>query len=158
SPESSEAKPYPLTPSPCEGLDATPELFEAKSYPLTLTASVLGGYESNPTLLGDDLALPKGQSARGFGFFLTDNIVDFDWQSPDKLNEVDLSYEYMQVFYEGLSGTDEGDHEWKAKYRHVFNYIWSSVITADDKFVTFDGHSFSNKAWICPEIDWQPLA
>src|SRR5262249_25180335 len=30
SPESSEAKPYPLTPSPCEGLDATPELFEAK--------------------------------------------------------------------------------------------------------------------------------
>jgi len=100
--------------------------------------------------------LPKGQSARGFGFFLTDDKVDFDWQSADKLNQLHLSYEYTQVFFEGLSGTDEGDHEWKAKYTHVFNNTWSGVITSDDKFVTFDGHSFNNKIWMCPEIDWQP--
>ena len=134
------------------------ELSEPKAYTLTLTVSVLGGYESNPTQLGEGLALPKGQSVRGFGFFMTDDKVDFDWKSADKLNsnQLHLSYEYTQVFFEGLSGTDEGDHEWKAKYTHVFNSTWSGVITADDKFVTFDGHSFSNKIWMCPEIDWQP--
>jgi hypothetical protein len=138
----------------CE--EAALELSEAKAYTLTLTASVLGGYESNPTQLGEDLTLPKGQSARGFGFFSTDDRVDFEWQSVDNLNQLYLSYEYTQVFFEGLSGTDEGDHEWNAQYRHVFNNIWSGVLTTDDTFVTFDGHSFSNKIWIYPEIDWQP--
>src|SRR5262245_35351939 len=95
----------------CE--EAALELSEVKPYTLTLTAYAGGGYESNPTQLGEDLPLPKGQSARGFGFFITDDKVDFDWQSADKLNQLHLSYEYTQVFFEGLSGTDEGDHESK---------------------------------------------
>src|ERR1043166_353737 len=113
-----------------------PKLLEPKPYTLTLTVATTGGYESNPTSLGDGFPLPAGQSARGFGFFTTDDAADFDWASADNLNQLHLSYEYTQVFYEGLSGNDEGDHEWNAKYTHVFDSIWSVVIAADDKFVT----------------------
>lgn len=136
-----------------KGLDATLELSDAKPYTLTLTLTAVGGYDSNATQLGEGLPLPKGQSSRGFGFFRTDDTAAFQWKSSDKVHQFDVSYEYTQQFYGGLSGFDEGDHEWAATYTHVFNGTWSGLATIDDKFVTFDGHSFSNKIWVSPEID-----
>lgn len=142
--------------SKCE--EAPLELSETKPYTLTLTVVEVGGYDSNATQLGEGLPLPQGQSARGYGFFKTDDTADFTWTSPARNgqppeNQVELTYEYTQQFYSGLSGFDEGDHEWTAVYTHVFNGTWSGLATIDDKFVTFDGHSFSNKIWVSPEID-----
>jgi len=126
-----------------------------KPYTLTLTIAPTGGYDSNPLQLGDGLSLPSGVSHKGYGFFLIDGTLDFDWKSADQNNEFEATYEYTQQFFEGLSGNDEGDHVWDLVYIHVFDQTWSALAEFYDKYVTIDGHSFANKAFIRPEVDCQ---
>ena len=71
-----------------KGSDTAPALSEPKSYTFTLTVWGGGGYDSNATQLGEGLPLPPGQSSRGYGFFKTDDIADFNWTSPARNGQV----------------------------------------------------------------------
>jgi hypothetical protein len=140
-----------------EGMAGTPDLSltDEKPYTLTLTLAANAGYESNAIQLGHGLPLPPGTPRKDYGFFTIDAAVDFDWKSADKSEELELNYEYTQQFYEELPGSDEGDHVFDAAYTHVFNDTWSFVGEGTDKYVTIDGHAFSNKVSLKTEVDYQ---
>ena len=130
-----------------------------KPYSFKLSVSPVGGYNSNVISQGDGLPLPQGVSRQDAGFFEIDTAATFDWKAakvgelvPDQFT---ASYEYKQDFYEGISGYDGGEHSWSAKYTHLFNEQWGYKIEAKDKYITFDGHSYSNRVSVAATLEFE---
>jgi len=138
--------------------DVTETVIKANPDKWEFTLSMSGGYDSNPTNLGDGLALPPELEQRGSGFIEAEGFAkfthDFAKQRGDSgtTDQFKLSYDFIADIYTDISGNDQNSHTVLASYKRSLCSSITGELRLMDMFVQSDGNALFNLFQVRPTL------
>ena len=115
-----------------------------------------GGYDSNPSNLGDDLALPPELEQRSSAFIEAEALAKFTYDFAKQRGEsgvtdrLKLSYDFIADLYTDISGNDLDIHTLGGSYKRSLCSTVVGELRLTDIFVQSDGNSLYNLFQVRP--------
>lgn len=121
-----------------------------------ITLSLSGGYDSNPSQLGDDLPLPPELEQKDSAFVEAEVFGKFtyDFAKPGSgiTDQLRMSYDFVADVYTDISGNDQNIHTLVAAYKRSLCPTVIGELRLTDIFVQSDGDSLYNLFQVRPTL------